>query len=440
MRRSRAFAAVTAVLSALLAGPALAPARPAAAAPACQNAKQPGEVVPETPWAQRVLAPERAWPFSTGAGVTVAVIDSGSDANHPQLAGAVKSGFDFLRNTAGGTTDCVSHGTAVASIIAARQVPGVGFRGIAPDAKILPIAVSDREVNDTGQATGEAVDPNRFAESIRYAADQGARVINLSVVLREDFPAVRDAVAYAVSRNAVVVAAAGNAHQDQSPGPDPISYPAAYPDVLGVGAVGEDGIRLPTSQIGRYVDLVAPGAEVLAATRVRGHAVWNGTSFAAPFVSATAALVISAAPRLTGAQVRQRLLATASPAPGGPGSTAYGAGMVDPYRAVTERLTTVPPAEAAPLPARVLDPAAVERAEQWRRIRKIAIVIGAVMAGGAALLLVGSVIVPRARRRRWAPGRAAPLAKPRAVADDEHADPDAAAEALFTVPPAGTPR
>src|SRR4051794_1266704 len=110
-------------------------ATPARAAPAaCQSPAEPGRVIEQIPWPQRWLAPERVWPFSTGAGVRVAVVDSGSDAGHPQLKGQVLKGFDMLGGGTEGTVDCISHGTAVASIIAARRQPGVGFAGLAPGA------------------------------------------------------------------------------------------------------------------------------------------------------------------------------------------------------------------------------------------------------------------------------------------------------------------
>ena len=216
MKRTLAVAAALALATVL-------PAAPANAAP-CDNPKDPGEVVEETPWPQSSLAPERVWPFTTGAGVTVAVIDSGTDATHDQLGGRVLAGFDFLGNAPGATTDCVSHGTAVASIIAAQRVQGVGFQGVAPGARILPVRVSDREVDDEGNASGDTVSAAKFAQAITYAVNQGAKVINLSIVLYEDSAAVKAAVRGALARNVVLVAAVGNRHEESGrAGPHPVS-------------------------------------------------------------------------------------------------------------------------------------------------------------------------------------------------------------------------
>jgi membrane-anchored mycosin MYCP len=372
---------------------------------ACMQATPGGPPIRQRPWADKALAPDRAWPFSTGKGVLVAVIDSGVDYDHPQLSkhGKVLDGFDFIRNKPRADFDCVSHGTAVASIIAADPAPGIGFHGVAPGATILPVRVTDNELGD--DQAGTSVKPNAFAQAIRYAADQGAQIINLSVVMYADVPVVRAAVQYAESKDVLLVAAVGNAHQDNGSA-DPIPYPAAYPGVVGVGAITIDGSRLPASQVGNYVDLVAPGGGVLAATREHGHIFWDGTSFATPFVSGAAALVRAAWPGLSASGVARRLLATASPARGGEGSTAYGGGVVDPYRAVTDGFSSVRPAAAKPLVKPGEDVAALQRAASSRQLGASAgrLVLFAVLA----LVLVGVVaaIVPRGRRRNWTAARA----------------------------------
>ncbi|WP_116206199.1 type VII secretion-associated serine protease mycosin [Amycolatopsis circi] len=383
-------------------------ARAAPPAGACANAQPAHPEITAQPWAQQTIAPESAWRYTRGGGVVVAVVDSGVDADHPQLRrpGKVLPGRDFVANQdLPGSFDCDSHGTAVASIVAADALPGVGFRGVAPDATVLPVRVSDQDLTDQGQI--QRINPQTVANGIIYAVGQGARVLNLSMSGTADFPAIREAVAYAVASDVVVVAAAGNAQQDASTKLP--SYPAAYPGVLGVGAVDIDGARASSSQIGSYVGLVAPGAKVLAATRVDGHAYDDGTSFATPFVSGTAALVRAAWPNLSAPEVIRRLKATASPARGGQSSDAYGTGLVNPYRAVTDGMNLTPAAGIPAYHPAPADRAAVAHAEWVRGTTSTATRLA---FGGAGVLLLAVlivVVVRRGRRRGWRAGRAAVL-------------------------------
>lgn len=421
----------------LLALAATAPAtaaQPQAPGATCDNGAPPGTRITPVPWAQQVLAPQRVQALSTGAHITVAVIDSGVDGGHPQLAGRVLAGFDFLRNAAGGDVDCASHGTAVASLIAAQHLNGVGFQGLAPGVKILPVRVSEHE-DSTG---GDAVSPDVFAKAIRWAADNGGQIINISLTLDTNYPAVADAVDYAIRvKGCLIVAAVGNHHNSAndttgtpslgarvtSPS-DPPSYPAAYPGVLGVGAVTRDGVRLPESQVGSSVDLVAPGGEVLAATRVQGYATWSGTSFAAPLVSAAAALVWSNSPQLRNTDVAWRLEATADPVASGRHAE-YGYGLLDPYRAVTEVLGG-PSSAPGPIPARSLDVAAKARASAWHTDGMVALGAGLlilVLVLGAGLLAIS---VRRARVRHWQPAPPPPLPRHEPVEEPD--------EAFFVIP------
>ena len=406
MNRHRPASIAAIVVVALLQFPGGARAAPPAGA--CNDAQPAHPEITAQPWAQQTLAPEAAWPYSRGAGVLVAVVDSGVDADHPQLhqPGKVLTGRDFAaaRNLPG-DFDCDSHGTAVASIIAGSSLPGVGFHGVAPDAAILPVRVSDRDIGDQGETL--RINPQSIGDGIRYAVDQGARVLNLSLSGTADFPAIRDAVAYAVASDVVVVAAAGNAQQDAST--ELPSYPAAYPGVLGVGAVDINGARTSNSQIGPYVGLVAPGAKVLAATRVDGQAYVDGTSFATPFVAGTAALVRAAWPQLPAADVIRRLEATASPARGGQAGDAYGAGLVNPYRAVTDGMNLAPAASLPGYHPAPVDHAALTHTEWLRDTTSTAVWLAAGGAGAMVLVALAVVLVPRGRRRGWRPARAAPV-------------------------------
>lgn len=387
--------AAAAVLAAASA-PASTAAPAAAAAPACDSPQAAVADLTEVPWPQRRYAPERLAPLATGAGVTVAVIDSGVDARHPQLSGRVLAGKDYL-DGGDGRRDCADHGTAVASIIAARPRAGAGLRGLAPDAKILPVRVSEQQVID-GREAGRKVTVAQFAQSIRWAVDHGADVLNLSVVLYADSAAIRRAVSYAIQKDVVVVAAAGNLHETG----DPLPFPAAYAGVLGVGSIGPDGTRSPFSQIGPYVDLVAPGGDVDGAAPVGGHKRQSGTSYATPFVAATAALIRQYRPDLSASDVAARILATADPAPGGR-SRAYGAGVLNPYRAVTETVTSSDPRRAATLRRAIADPVALARAERREQSRRMALWLAVAGGGLAGVMVLLAAVLQRGAGRRWRP-------------------------------------
>ncbi|UJW32043.1 type VII secretion-associated serine protease mycosin [Saccharothrix sp. AJ9571] len=416
-------AAAAVVAAALVVHPGVATAAPPPGA--CGDPAPASPTVTEVPWAQRTLDTKTVHEHGTGAGVVVAVIDSGVDTDHPQLRqpGKVQPGQDFfLVGDLPGSFDCVSHGTGIAGIIAAAPTPGIGFTGLAPDATILPVRISE---SDTTDGATQSIDPVVLARGIWYAVDQGADVINLSVAGGLDNGYVRDAIRHAVEKDVVVVAAAGNAQEGAAPGP--ASYPAGYDGVLGVGAVDMTGTRLPSSQIGPQVDLVAPGAGVLSAARAGGHQYRDGTSFAAPFVSATAALVRAAGPELSAPEVVQRILATTSPAPGGRDSAAYGAGLVNPYRALTDTLVTAGPAAVPAVRRPVPDPAEVRLAEWWDDSTSTAWTIAILTGALAALGATTALVLTRGRRSGWRSRRAVlpPAEPPRDDLPDE----------MFVVPP-----
>jgi type VII secretion-associated serine protease mycosin len=382
---------VNILVAAVCLGALLVPA-PAAPPPgACLTQAQKHDVRPERPWEDKLLDPSRVWSVTRGAGVRVGVVDSGVDSDNPHLRGKVFAGFDFVRNVSGARFDCAPHGTPVASIIAGASVDGTGFHGVAPDARIVPARVTDTDEIKGGPAV--------VAAGIRYTVDNGVRVLNLSLTVFQDAPEIKQAVEYARAHDVLVVAAAGNQHENGNPTP----YPAAYPGVLGVGSVDITGARAPDSQSGSYVDLVAPGVKVTGCTPGSGHALWQGTSFATPFVSGTAALVRAAYPSLTADQVADRLIRTASVSRGGARGPDYGAGVVNPYRAVTD--TTLAgdpvPASQSALPAQQPDPDARQKAAARAaedRAGSTAMTILVATLGGLAVLGV----VMAGRRRRFA--------------------------------------
>lgn len=381
--------------------------------PSCGNQAAFNDPIVELPWAQQMYDPaNKLWPYSKGFGVTVAVLDTGVDATHPQLQSTVLPGYDFFRNVPAGDIDCVPHGTAVASIISAQSVPGYGFAGLAPGAQILPVRLSE---GTHISPSDELLSPAVLAAGIDFAVNSGADVIAVTEVTYADDPVLADAVYRAISAGRIVVAAVGDGHDTNSLGdlrPTPFaSFPAAYDGVIGVGAVGIDGGRAPTSQIGSYVDLVAPGLDVTAAA-FGGHSSFNGTSIAAGFVAAAVALMLGHPDAelrslvgldLVGA-VSRRLLATADGSIGLP-QFGYGAGLLDPYRAMTETVTVNDPAAIGGRQAPPRDIAAENLAAERAAANTSALRTVAILAGLGVLVVTGFLIVPRARRRGWRSGR-----------------------------------
>ncbi len=441
------FAALTAAsvlaaaLSIGLVAPALATAQ--VAKPACENQPSVTGVIEQEPWNQAWFdAPDKIWPFSTGAGTTVAVIDAGVDGTHPQLAGKVLPGYDFVRNVPQGDVDCLPHGTAEAGVIAATRVSGIGSYGLAPNARILPIRITERAAVDD---KADSLDPARLAAGINFAVSHGADVIDCAVVSYQDTPAVAAAVRHALSKGVVVVAMVGDGHSDDRDGIGPTRlpppYPANYPGVIGVGAIDSDGRRVATSQIGPYVDLVAPGADVVAPATV-GQSTFDGTSIASAFVAATAALVLGERPSVIGAvsgparveAVAKRLLATGGPELAPEVGMAYGAGVVDPYRALTEAASDLAP---APLPGHTppappaRDPAKEAAARASHNANNLALRTAEILGTGIVLLIAVALVLPRGRARRWQAVRSAPLPPP---TDDDPPE-FVPSEALFEPPP-----
>ncbi|MGH9034879.1 MAG: S8 family peptidase, partial [Acidimicrobiia bacterium] len=256
---------------------------------------------------------------------------------HEDLAGAVLPGWDATTDTPGGTTDPQGHGTHVAGIIAARVGNGAGIAGTAPGVRILPVRVLGP--NGSGSLSD-------VVEGIDWAVDHGADVINLSLGGSKGESAYRSVLANARQRGVVVVASAGN---DAERG-NPVIYPGADPDAIAVASIQPTGLRASSSTWGPWVDLAAPGASIVApcpdsasmCAQARpydpslppGYARLSGTSMASPHVAAAAALLLSARPDLTPAEVQAMLQTTADDL-GVPGTDSeYGAGLVNPHKAL----------------------------------------------------------------------------------------------------------
>ncbi|MEU8423338.1 type VII secretion-associated serine protease mycosin [Micromonospora sp. NPDC048835] len=287
-------------------------------------------------WQLDELQAETAWRSSTGRGVTVAVVDSGVDGNHPDLVGQVLPGKDLVANGGAPGPDPVGHGTTVAGLIAGRSDDKRGVVGLAPDARILPVRVLDEE--------NRYDDALIVAQGVRWAVDNGARVINLSLGGSGDSPALAAALDYAFVRDVVVVACTGNLATSTN---SKVWYPAREPGVIAVAGLERGSDNLWSGSItGRATVLTAPASGLVGAKPPGGYWRVQGTSFAAPLVAATAALVRSRYPQMPAGEVVNRLLATARDLGPTGRDDRFGYGVVDPVAALTAQ---VPPVTVNPL-------------------------------------------------------------------------------------------
>jgi type VII secretion-associated serine protease mycosin len=295
-------------------------------------------------WVLDAIDARAAWQLSQGRGVTVAVIDSGVDPTIADLAGSVITGPDLTGvHTPFSDPNWGIHGTWMASLIAGHG-HGAGGQdgivGVAPQARILSIRViTDR--SDPGYQAYQDEPPDRgqheLATAIRYAVRHHAGVISMSLGYNEPSLIVRDALQYALTHNVVVVASSGNsgtAQTAQGQGHAPYSFPADYPGVIGVAAVGRSGQPAYFSSDNLSVEVAAPGVNVPAAGRQNQYWVVSGTSPACALVAGVAALIRSRYPTLTAPQIRRSIIWSASHRPQGGYDDEVGFGTVDAYMAL----------------------------------------------------------------------------------------------------------
>lgn len=281
---------------------------------------------------------ERAWATTRGAGVTVAVIDTGVDGSVQDLAGAVVGGTDVSGvGTADGQTpvgDDSNHGTLVASLLAGRgRGPGNadGVIGVAPEADLLSVSV--------GFGVGSRSSDDQIAEAVRWSVDNGADVINMSLTRNTlEWPeSWDDAFLYAMKNDVVIVAAAGN----RGSGTTEVGAPATMPGVLTVAGVDRAGTAsFDASSQGITISVSAPSEDLVGSAPGDEYYQWAGTSGAAPLVAGLVALVRAAYPDLDAANVINRVIATADPVGVVP-SPIYGYGLIDGAAAVTASVPLV---------------------------------------------------------------------------------------------------
>jgi len=273
-------------------------------------------------YGQNIVDAPQAWDLSIGVTNTViAILDSGVNRQHPEFAGRVLPGYDFI-NDDDDPADDHGHGTHVTGIAAAALNNGQGGAGICPQCMILPVKVLD---------SGNKGTWGSVAAGIYYAVDQGARVINLSLGATVSSRTLEDAISYAEAQDVLVVASAGNAASTTP------YYPAAIPYVIAVGATTDSDVQWALSNMGDHLDLTAPGYRIYSTyfdLEQGGYALMSGTSMASPFVTGLVGLLASFAPALTGAEVYDIMTAAADDL-GEPGKDAiYGYGRVNVYQAL----------------------------------------------------------------------------------------------------------
>jgi type VII secretion-associated serine protease mycosin len=366
------------------------------------------ETVRGLQWYLSPLRVAAAQAITQGQGVTVAVIDTGVDATHPDLAGQVLSGYGIGAGAAAdGRHDSDTtggHGTGMASLIVGKGGGDMHLLGIAPKAKILPIAVGGtRSSDDESQA-------------IRWAVDHGAKVINISAGGQAAPSSTeRAAVQYALSHDVVVVAAAGNRPQ----GDAFVGTPANIPGVVAVSAIGKDGQFWSGSVSGPETVVAAPGDEVITAapagTSPNGYFLGHGTSGATAIVSGVLALIRAKYPQANVANVINRLIRTARDLGPSGRDRQYGFGLVDPVPALTGSVPDVTANPLLPASGTTAPPAQSGQAGKHGPAVSVEanwpVVFGCL---GVVLLVVVVVVVliVRASRRRPSPAQPLPAYRP----------------------------
>ncbi|WP_367437702.1 type VII secretion-associated serine protease mycosin [Streptomyces celluloflavus] len=288
-------------------------------------------------WHLDAMKAERMWQVSTGDGVTVAVIDSGVDGSVPELRGQLLPGKDFSGKGKGADHDDEGHGTSMALIIAGRR-SGDGPWGVAPGSKVLPLK--------SGGAYGIA----NMAKAIRYAADQGAKVINISravLAVKQAEDELQPAIDYANRKGSLIFAGTGN---DGDKGNAP-AYPASLPGAVGIGAVDKSLKVAKFSTYGPQVALAAPGVGIPSrCTTEFRYCIEDGTSDATAIASASAALIWAAHPTWTNNQVLRVMMETAGkPEDGKVPSKYLGYGIVRPRKVLLDKEGDPGPADVNPL-------------------------------------------------------------------------------------------
>ncbi|SEK22899.1 Serine protease, subtilisin family [Roseateles sp. YR242] len=280
----------------------------------------------------RIQAPT-AWDTAQGASIRIAILDTGIDATHPDLAARMVPGWNFYDGNSD-TSDVNGHGTAVAGAAAATMNNGVGVAAVAGQAGLMPVRIADPNAYAYWSTT---------AQGLIWAADQGARVANISYNGVAASSSVQSAADYLRSKGGLVVVAAGNNGIDEGILPSPSMIP--------VSATDESDNKTSWSSYGAFVALAAPGQNIWTTTRGGGYGAWWGTSLASPVVAGAVALMMSARPSMSNSQVESLLYASAVDLGSAGRDATYGWGRLDVAAAVRAVVAAPAPDSQAPVAA-----------------------------------------------------------------------------------------
>lgn len=288
-------------------------------------------------WHLATINAAAAWDSSQGNGVTIAVLDSGVNTSHPDLQGRIAGGFNVYDNNAD-LTDVCGHGTAVAGVAAASTNNGVGVAGVAGAARIMPVRIAFYD------STGCHAYLSTIATGLTYAADNGARIANISYGGVASSAAVLSAARYMKSKGGLVFVSAGNSNVDANVAPDPA--------VIVVSATDSADAKASFSSWGSFVSLSAPGVALWTTNREGSYGAWSGTSFSSPLTAGVAGLLMSARPDLSAAQIESMMYSTAVDLGTAGKDPVFGYGRVDAGAAMRAAMAYVNPVDAtAPVAA-----------------------------------------------------------------------------------------
>lgn len=295
---------------------------------------------------EQIRAPE-AWAISTGSDeVVIAIVDTGVELNHSDLAAKIVTGNTFVRRTSSANDDS-GHGTHVASVAAGQSNNQTGVAGVSWHARIMPVKVLNRF------GFGRTSD---IANGIEWAVNNGADIINLSLGGSEPSNRLRQAVEYADDHGVLVIAAVGNEYQSGSP----ISYPAAYDTVLAVGASDRNDRHADEfSSSGSYLDVVAPGEDIQGAFLNDTYESYTGTSMASPSVAGLAALLLAVDPDFTTTELMSLIRDTAFDLESSGWDELTGYGRIDAAAALSAAQTMSAPPPETEVPGTGSDPVAL---------------------------------------------------------------------------------